>query len=47
MAWAVVASEAFVAISMVTVVSRTTGSWAAAPAATPAATPFDTGELIG
>ena len=39
MAWAVVASEAFVAISMVTVVSRTTGSWAAAP--------IETGELIG
>jgi PST family polysaccharide transporter len=39
MAWAVVASEAFVAISMVTVVSRTTGNWTAAP--------IETGELIG
>jgi PST family polysaccharide transporter len=38
MAWAVVASEAFVAISMVTVVSRTPGNWATAR--------IQTGELL-
>jgi len=38
MAWAVVASEAFVAISMVTVVSRTQSNWST--------TPVRTGELI-
>ena len=43
MAWAVVASEAFVAISMVTVVSRTRGNWAAAA---PLPTVVQTGELL-
>jgi PST family polysaccharide transporter len=38
MAWAVVASEAFVAISMVTVVSRTAGNWTT--------TQVQTGELL-
>lgn len=38
MAWAVVASEAFVAVSMVTVVSRTTGNWTRAR--------VQTGELL-
>ena len=39
MAWAVVASEAFVSISMVTVVVRTSGNWSSP-------SPVQTGELL-
>jgi PST family polysaccharide transporter len=42
MAWAVVTSEAFVAISMVAVVSRTPGKWTS----TPMSAPIETGDLV-